>query len=151
MGMLNSVPPRQEEVCAPRRAKGRCFCAREWVVVVFAAAGFLSPPSLMDDVDSTQAQIPRNMLQSGDWVTARLDGVAYLEKAPLKHWMTAASFAIFGVHDWAARLPVALSAIALAWVVFRFGRWAFSPKAGFYAGLAAATCIGMFLFTRIVI
>ena len=46
----------------------------------------------MDDVDAVQAQIARNMLQSGDWVTARLDGVAYLEKSPLKYWMIAVSF-----------------------------------------------------------
>jgi 4-amino-4-deoxy-L-arabinose transferase-like glycosyltransferase len=37
----------------------------------------LSPPSLMDDVDAVQAQIARNMLTSGDWVTARIDGVAF--------------------------------------------------------------------------
>ena len=43
----------------------------------------------MDDVDAVQAQIARNMLDSGDWVTARLDGVAYLEKSPLKYWMMA--------------------------------------------------------------
>jgi len=53
------------------------------IVAVVAALIFVgcivSPPSLMDDVDSVQAQIARNMLQSGDWVTARLDGVAYLE------------------------------------------------------------------------
>ena len=43
----------------------------------------------MDDVDAVQAQIARNMLDSGDWVTARLDGVAYLEKAPLIYWAIA--------------------------------------------------------------
>ena len=48
----------------------------------------------MDDVDAVQAQIAHNMLQSGDWVTARLDGVKYLEKSPLKYWMMAISFAI---------------------------------------------------------
>ena len=74
----------------------------------------VSPPSLMDDVDAVQAQIARNMLTSGDWVTARLDGVAYLEKAPLIYWMIAGSYKIFGVHDWAARIPIALSSIALA-------------------------------------
>ena len=36
----------------------------------------------MDDVDAVQAQIARNMLDSGDWVSAHLDGIAYLEKAP---------------------------------------------------------------------
>src|SRR5258708_15796761 len=123
------------------------------IVVLFAAAVFLacivSPPSLMDDVDSVQAQIARNMLDSGDWVTARLDGVAYLEKAPAKYWTIAISFAIFGVHDWSARLPMALFAVLLCWVTARMAAWAFSELAGLYAGLALATCIGLFLFTRI--
>jgi hypothetical protein len=56
----------------------------------------LSPPSLMDDVDAVQAQIARNMLTSGDWVTARLDGVVYLEKSPLIYWLIAISTRIFG-------------------------------------------------------
>lgn len=105
----------------------------------------------MDDVDAVQAQIARNMLQSGDWVTAHLDGVPYLEKSPLKYWMMAVSFAIFGVHDWAARIPVALATILLCWVVARFGAWAFGRTAGLYAGLALATCAGLFLFTRVLI
>src|SRR5882724_342807 len=127
----------------------------EWIVVLFAAviflSGIISPPSLMDDVDASQALIARNMLQSRDWVTARLDGVAFLDKAPLKYWFTAIFYSVFGVRDWVARIPGALSAIALCWVTFRFGRWAFSPKVGFYAGLFLSTCIGLFLFTRIVI
>ncbi len=103
----------------------------------------------MDDVDAVQAQIARNMLQSGDWVTARLDGVAYLEKPPLIYWMMAVSYRIFGVHDWAARIPLALGVLLLCWVVYRFGRWAFGVDAGVYAGLSLATCVGLFLFTRI--
>lgn len=103
----------------------------------------------MDDVDAVQAQIARNMLDSGDWVTARLDGIAYLEKSPLIYWAIAISYKIFGVHDWAARIPVALSAIFLSWLIFRMGAWAFSLRAGLYAGLASATCIGLWLFTRI--
>jgi len=103
----------------------------------------------MDDVDAVQAQIARNMLTSGDWVIARLDGVPYLEKSPLIYWLIAISYRIFGVHDWAARLPVALVAVLLAWVTWRYGRWAFGAAAGFYAGLVVATCVGLFLFTRI--
>jgi len=91
------------------------------------------------------------MLSSGDWVTARLDGVAYLEKAPLIYWMIAATFRVLGVHDWAARLPLAFSCILLCWITYRFGRWAFSDDAGLYAGLALATSVGLFLFTRILI
>jgi hypothetical protein len=105
----------------------------------------------MDDVDAVQAQIACNMLHSGDWVTARLDGIPYLEKAPLIYWLIAVFFKAFGVVDWLARLPVALSAIGLAWITFAFGRWAFGRKAGMYAGLAVSTCAGLFLFTRILI
>ncbi len=127
----------------------------ELIVILVAAVVFLgctfSPPSLMDDVDAAQAQIARNMLDSGDWVTARLDGVAYLEKPPLKYWMIAVSYIIFGVHDWAARLPVALAAVALCWLTARIGSLAFSARAGLYAGLALATSVGLFLFTRILI
>ncbi len=103
----------------------------------------------MDDVDAVQAQISRNMLDSGDWVTARLDGIAYLEKSPLKYWMIALAFKVLGVHDWVARLPVALSAILLCWLTYRIGWWAFNRRAGMYAGLTLATCVGLFLFTRI--
>ncbi|PYS06846.1 MAG: glycosyl transferase, partial [Acidobacteria bacterium] len=105
----------------------------------------------MDDVDAVEAQIARNMLQSGDWVTARLNGVPYLEKSPLGYWLTAISYSIFGVRDWAARLPLALAVVTLCWITLCFGKWAFGPDAGFYSGLVLSTCIGLFLFTRILI
>jgi 4-amino-4-deoxy-L-arabinose transferase-like glycosyltransferase len=123
------------------------------LVLLFAAAVYvgcmISPPSLMDDVDAVQAQIARTMVTSGDWVTARLDGVAYMEKAPLIYWMIAICYKIFGVHDWSARIPVVLSSIGLAWLTAAFGIWAFGRLAGFYAGLCISTCVGLFLFTRI--
>lgn len=105
----------------------------------------------MDDVDAVQAQIARNMIASGDWVTARLDGVPYLEKGPLPYWLIAIFFKTFGVKDWVARLPFALSAMALAWLTTAMGIWAFGKRAGFYAGLCISTCIGLFLFTRVLI
>ncbi|HEY4877943.1 MAG TPA: glycosyltransferase family 39 protein [Candidatus Acidoferrales bacterium] len=123
------------------------------VVALIAAAIYVgcmvSPPSLMDDVDSVQAQIARTMLASGDWVTARIDGVAYLEKSPLNYWTIAASFRAFGMHDWAARIPNVVSTVALSLLTCAFGIWAFGRRAGFYAGLCISTCVGLFLFTRI--
>ncbi len=125
------------------------------IVLLFASAVYfaciVSPPSLMDDVDAVQAQISRNMLSSGDWVTARLDGVPYLEKAPLIYWLMAICFRLFGPYDWAARIVVALSSIALCLITAAFGQWAFGRKAGLYAGLCMSTCVGLFLFTRILI
>ncbi|MGB8654781.1 MAG: glycosyltransferase family 39 protein, partial [Candidatus Acidiferrales bacterium] len=125
------------------------------IVLLFAGAiyinGMISPPSLMDDVDAVQAQISRNMLTSGDWVTARLDGVKYLEKAPLIYWTMAGSYEVFGVRDWAARIPIVISVLGVCWLTAAFGVWAFGRRAGFYAGLCLATCVGLFLFTRILI
>ncbi|MBV8896568.1 MAG: glycosyltransferase family 39 protein, partial [Acidobacteriaceae bacterium] len=105
----------------------------------------------MDDVDAVQAQIGRNMLASGDWVTARLDGVIYLEKAPLIYWLIAFAYKIFGSYDWVARIPLVLAAIGLGWLTAAFGLWAFGRRAGLYAGLVMSTCLGLFLFTRILI
>ncbi|MGA7625994.1 MAG: glycosyltransferase family 39 protein [Candidatus Acidiferrales bacterium] len=111
----------------------------------------VSPPSVMDDVDAVHAQMARTMLTSGDWVTARIDGVPYFEKAPFVYWTIAITYKIFGVHDWAARIPIALSAVGLCLLTAAFGIWAFGKRAGFYAGLCLATCVGLFLFTRILI
>src|SRR5579862_4412194 len=125
------------------------------LVLLFAAAIYLgcilSPPSLMDDVDAVHAQMARTMLVTGDYVTAHLDGIPYLEKAPLLYWLIAGFYKIFHVSDVVARLPIALSAIGLACLVAAFGVWAFGKRGGFYAGLVMATCIGIFLFTRILI
>jgi 4-amino-4-deoxy-L-arabinose transferase-like glycosyltransferase len=123
------------------------------IVILVAAAVYIgcmiSPPFLLDDVDAVQAQIARNMITSGDWVTPRLDGVIYLEKSPLIYWMIAISYQIFGVHDWAARVPVVLFCIGLAALTAAFAAWAFNRRVALSAGLCVATCVGLFLFTRI--
>ncbi len=82
----------------------------------------------MDDVDAVQAQIARNMLSTGDWTTARLDGVAYLEKAPLVYWIIALSYKIFGATDWAARVPIALSCVGLALLTTAIGHLGLWPQ-----------------------
>ena len=156
MGSVDALPLDEERGQSGENGEDTKTRFRNELIVVLIAAAiyfgcFFSPPSLMDDVDATQAQIARNMLDSGDWVTAHLDGVPYLEKAPLKYWMITVSYMIFGVHDWAARIPIALSAVALCWLVARIGWWAFSARTGLYSGLILATCVGLFLFTRVLI
>jgi 4-amino-4-deoxy-L-arabinose transferase-like glycosyltransferase len=125
------------------------------IVLIIAAIIFfgtiLSPPSLIDDVDAAHAATARTMLRSGDWITPRLDGVKYLDKPPMIYWTGAVAYAVLGVHDWAARTPIALCAVLLCCITARMGAWAFSRKAGLYAGLALATSVGLFLFTRFLI
>lgn len=127
----------------------------ELVVILLASLVFvgcmISPPSLMDDVDAAHGQLARNMIQSGDWIIPHLNGVAYVEKPPLPYWMIAVSYRIFGVHDWAARVPFALAAMLLCLMASLYARWAFNRQAGMYTGMVLATCAGLFLFTRILI
>src|SRR5579864_2114598 len=151
-----SVDQTMEDPMRTGHSSSRGFFSRfrvDILVLLVSCCIFLplvaSPPHLMDDVDAVQAQIARNMLESGAWVTARLDGIAYLEKSPLIYWIMATSFRIFGVHDWAARLPLAFINIALCWLTARFAMWALGRRAGIYSGTILATCIGIFLFTRI--
>jgi 4-amino-4-deoxy-L-arabinose transferase-like glycosyltransferase len=121
------------------------------LVATFIYFPTLFSPHLMDDTDAVNAQIPRNMLHSGDWVTSRLDGVAFLEKSPLLYWMIAVSYSVLGETDWVARVPVVLSILGIVWLIARMGKWAFGEEAGIYSALMFSTCVGLFLFTRILI
>jgi 4-amino-4-deoxy-L-arabinose transferase-like glycosyltransferase len=104
--------------------------------LTFAALWFaqLGGRALFDPDEGRYAEIPREMLDGGDWVIPHLDGVAYLEKPPLQYWATALSFAAFGESEAAARLFTGLCGFLSLAVVFLIGRrlW------GFAAGVRAA-------------
>jgi len=123
------------------------------LALVFAAVyfGSLFSPPLLDDADSTHAEAAREMFVTGDYVTLRVNGVRYLEKAPLPYWLVAASYQLFGVNEFATRLPMALSVMLLGILAVAWGKRAFGERAGIYAGLFVYTAAGMFLFTRILI
>jgi 4-amino-4-deoxy-L-arabinose transferase-like glycosyltransferase len=112
--------------------------------------GTISRPAFLDDADSFHAEAVREMVTSGDWTTLRIDnGIRYLEKAPLMYWMAAVSVSLFGLHEWTIRLPLAIFALLLSILVFRFGTRFWGMKGGFYSGLVFITCLGPYAFTRI--
>jgi 4-amino-4-deoxy-L-arabinose transferase-like glycosyltransferase len=120
--------------------------------IVFYASFTLFAPALLDDADSVHAEVAREMLLRHDWVTLYVNGIRYLEKAPLLYWSMAESFRLFGVSAAAARIPLALAVLALAFAVESFARRAFrSARAGLYAALILLSCPGLFLFTRILL
>ena len=121
-----------------------------WIVGAWAVLqiGGLWSPGLLDDVDSVYLQVAREMLQRRDFVTPMVDGVRFFDKPPLMYWMAAASMKVFGVHDWAARLPLAVGVLALLLSVYALGTRLFGERGGFYAALAMATSIGPYLYTR---
>jgi len=108
-------------------------------------------PGLLDDADSSHATVSQSILERGDWVILYMNGIRYLMKAPLHYWAVACSYRLFGANAFSTRLPVALSMIGLAALVYAFARRYFGERAGLYSGLAACTSAGFFLFTRIMI
>jgi 4-amino-4-deoxy-L-arabinose transferase-like glycosyltransferase len=135
-------------VCPPTR--NRLLLILLWIA--FYASFTLFLPPLLDDADSVHAEVAREMLQRHDWVTLYANGIRYLEKAPILYWSMAASFKLFGVSTAAARLPIALTVLALALFLEAFSRRAFaSTRAGLYAGLMTLSSFGIFIFTRITI
>ncbi|MGB8985520.1 MAG: glycosyltransferase family 39 protein [Candidatus Sulfotelmatobacter sp.] len=113
--------------------------------------GSLFSPGLQDDADATHAEAAREMLATHDFVTLRINGDRYLEKAPLMYWVVALSYFFFGVHEFAAHLPVAVSMLLLVLLAMRWARRAFGERAAIYAGLFISTAAGCYLFTRILI
>src|SRR5437763_9308166 len=74
--------------------------------------GSMFSPGLLDDADSVHAEAAREILLRHDWVTLHIDGLRYLEKAPLMYWGIASSFLSFGISEWSARLPLILGVLA---------------------------------------
>jgi len=105
----------------------------------------------LDDADSTHAEAAREMFVSGDYVTLHVNGVRYLEKAPLPYWLVALSYKVLGVNEFSTRLPMVLSVMLLGLLGLCWGRQAFGERTGIYAGLFVYTCAGVYLFTRVLI
>ena len=91
------------------------------------------------------ADIARTMLDTGDWVTPRLNGIKYLEKPPLQYWATAGVFALFGIDEWTARMwPALTGLLCIAFTAFAARRVAPGPS-WLFAALAFAGSWGFFL------
>jgi dolichyl-phosphate-mannose-protein mannosyltransferase len=99
-------------------------------------------------MDALHVEAAREMVMRHDYITLYVDGIRYLDKPPLPYWLGALSIHIFGVHDWAVRLPLALSVLILTLYLYGFARRLFGERAGFYSGCVFATCVGPYIFTR---
>lgn len=120
------------------------------VWLVLYVPGMFSP-ALLDDADSVHAEAAREMVVRGDWTTLYINGLRYLEKAPLMYWGMCLTFSAWGVTEWTARLPLTISILFALLAVYQFGRRFFTEAAGLYAALALGLSFGPYIFTRILI
>ena len=109
-----------------------------WLLLLLVALiwfGNLEYRKLIRPDEGRYAEIPREMVVSGDWTTPRLNDLKYFEKPPLQYWATAVTYEVFGEHQWTSRLWTALTGFAgilLAWFT---GTRLFGREAGIYAAL----------------
>jgi 4-amino-4-deoxy-L-arabinose transferase-like glycosyltransferase len=105
------------------------------LLLVFAVVWFCSLDyrRLIHPDEGRYAEIPREMVAAGDWITPRLNGIKYFEKPALQYWITAAAYSIFGVHEWTARswpaLAGFLGVLFIGYVGLRLG----GPVRGLYS------------------
>jgi len=146
---------RRTSVAPSEQMVSQLSSVRVWILLtaIFLAVHFaaLFTPSLLDDADAAHAQVARHIAVSGDWVTFQINGIRYLEKAPLPYWIVAIDYRLFGYNVFATHLPMALAMLGCAVLAWAWARRAFGDRAGFYAALGMLTCVGAFLFTRVYI
>jgi 4-amino-4-deoxy-L-arabinose transferase-like glycosyltransferase len=113
---------------------------RLFLAIALAAAWFgtLGIRPLYKADESRYAEISREMVASGDWITPRLNGFKYFEKPPLQYWTTAFFFKVLGEKDWVSRLWTALTGFAGILLVIRAGNRLFAPPAGWFAAAVLA-------------
>ncbi len=113
------------------------------VLLAFAAVWFsnLEYRKLVNPDEGRYAEIPREMVASGDWTTPRLNGIKYFEKPALQYWATAVAYTLFGEHQWTARLWSALTGFLGVLMVYFTGRRLFGAAAGWYAALVLGSSL----------
>jgi 4-amino-4-deoxy-L-arabinose transferase-like glycosyltransferase len=94
---------------------------------------------LWEPDESRYAEIAREMLESGDWIVPHLNYVVYVEKPPLLYWLVAASFAALGVTEFAARLAIAVAAIATVAATYLFALDGYGRRTALIAAATLAT------------
>ena len=103
--------------------------------------GNLEVRKLVRPDEGRYAEIPREMVASGDWLTPRLNDLKYFEKPALQYWATAAAYEAFGQHQWTSRLWTALTGFFSLFVVMLTGRRLFGRDAGIIAGLVLGSSL----------
>lgn len=128
--------------------------ATAWLAPLLCAPLFLvglGSTGLADPDEGRNAEVGREMLATGDYVTPHLNGAVYLDKPPVFFWAVAASLGLFGVNEAAARLPSALAAIAGVALTVWFARRHFGARVAACAAAILALSPLYVVFARLVI
>src|SRR3989442_1302043 len=108
-----------------------------------------SPWGLWERDEGRYADVAREMLARGDFITPRIDGAVFLDKPPLMYWITAASLAVWGLGETGARCGQILFAAGILLVTRRIGILLFERRRGNRALLVLASSLGFFVASHV--
>jgi 4-amino-4-deoxy-L-arabinose transferase-like glycosyltransferase len=132
-----------------RRALGRPVVVLALVVVLAVVwFGGLGHRKLIKPDEGRYAEIPREMVATGDWLTPRLNGLKYFEKPPLQYWTTAAAYEAFGIGEWTSRLWTALTGFCGVLVVGGTAARLYDRRTGLYAASVLASTLAYVLLAH---
>lgn len=106
--------------------------------------------SLKEPDEGRYAEIPREMVEQGDYLVPHLNYVRYFEKPPLLYWAVALSYRAFGVSEWSFRFPNALAALLCVLMAYFFVSHWFGDEVGLLSSMMLLTSFGFFALTHIV-
>ena len=133
--------PARRSVQATFRWGALVLCA--WLVIYILPLG--QRPLIVPD-ETRYAEIPREMLSTGDWVVPRLAGLRYFEKPPLGYWVNATAISLLGENEFAVRLPSAVAAGFTTLLVFGFARrTSRCAKTGIFAAVVYLTFVEVYV------
>jgi 4-amino-4-deoxy-L-arabinose transferase-like glycosyltransferase len=119
-----------------------------FIILVFFVG--LGSYGLLSNNEGLYAQIPLEMLQTGDWVIPHLNQEVYIEKPPLLYWLIALSYRLLGISEFSARLVPAIFGLSTCFSVFLFARKITNVKTAIAATFVLGTSFGFVIFSRMV-
>jgi len=120
-----------------------------WALVLFTLFYQLGGRALNEPDEGRYAEVGREMMATGDWLTPRLNGIPHLSKPPLTYWLVGISLHVFGVNEFAARLPSALAALGTLVALYLMVRGAADEKAALWAVVLLTSSAMFFLSARL--
>ncbi len=133
----------------PSVAVGASWLRPRWIafslVVALVWFGGLGHRKLIKPDEGRYAEIPREMVASGDWLTPRLNDLKYFEKPPLQYWATAVAYETLGLSEWTSRLWTALTGFLGVLMVGVAGTRLYDRRTGLFASVVVASALAYVL------
>ena len=141
---------------APMRAAASLGVSRAWVLAFAVLIGVtyfgtIGLYALAEPDEPRYAEIPREMIELGDWITPHLNYVKYFEKPPLVYWLTAVGFKALGIHEWTARIWPALFGLVGIGMAYVLGRTMFDAWTGYASAALLAAAPLYFGLSQVVV